>query len=171
MCGIAGVLDTQASTSADELERVASHMASTLAHRGPDAAGTWVDVAAGIGLGFRRLAVLDLSETGAQPMVSASGRWVVVFNGEIYNHRQLRTELAAVGVSFRGSSDTEVLVAAIDRWGVREALDRCNGMFALAAWHRADQRLVLARDRLGEKPLYYGWAAGRFVFASELAAL
>jgi asparagine synthase (glutamine-hydrolysing) len=171
VCGIAGVLDTQAATSADELESTAKRMASTLAHRGPDAAGCWVDAAAGIGLGFRRLAILDLSETGAQPMLSASGRWVIIFNGEIYNHRLLRAELVSTGVRFRGTSDTEVLVAAIDRWGVSEALDRCNGMFALAAWDRTEQRLVLARDRLGEKPLYYGWAGGRFVFASELAAL
>jgi asparagine synthase (glutamine-hydrolysing) len=171
VCGIAGVLDTQAATSADELEDTATRMASTLEHRGPDGAGCWVDPAAGIGLGFRRLAILDLSETGAQPMRSASGRWVVVFNGEIYNHRRLRSELVSAGARFRGTSDTEVLVAAIERWGVRGALDRCHGMFALAAWDRTEQRLVLARDRLGEKPLYYGWAGGRFVFASELAAL
>lgn len=171
MCGIAGVLDLGAATDGERLRRMATGMSEAQTHRGPDANGCWIDPGAGIGLGFRRLAILDLSELGAQPMQALSGRWVVAFNGEIYNYASLRTELSTAGARFRGTSDTEVLVAAIDRWGFEEALGRCNGMFAIAAWDAEARRLHLARDRFGEKPLYYGWVAGRFVFASELPAL
>lgn len=170
MCGLAGVLDSSGAT-AEALTQVVTEMADALAHRGPDDHGAWVDARAGIAFGHRRLAIIDLSPTGHQPMVSASGRYVLAYNGEIYNHRELRTELAALGVKFRGASDTEVLVEAIDRWGVRGALERLNGMFALAVWNRDERRLVLARDRLGEKPLYYGSVGTRFLFASELGAL
>ncbi|MBA2283778.1 MAG: asparagine synthase (glutamine-hydrolyzing) [Acidimicrobiia bacterium] len=165
------MVDANRDTPAPELLAGLGRMVTTLVHRGPDAEGSWVDAEVGVALGFRRLAIIDLTETGAQPMRSASGRWVVVFNGELYSHRTMRARLEAEGERFRGRSDTEVLVAAIDRWGLRPALEEANGMFALAAWDRAERRLLLARDRLGEKPLYYGWAGGRFVFASELAAL
>jgi len=171
VCGIAGVFDSRAGTSAPELTALVEDMSSSMFHRGPDAGGSWVDAPEGLALGSRRLAILDLTDAGSQPMRSASGRWIVVFNGLIYNHRELRARLVAEGSSFRGTSDTEVLVEAIDRWGVPLALERCNGMFAFGAWDREGRRLVLARDRLGEKPLYYGWAGDRFAFASELGAL
>lgn len=171
MCGIAGFLEQPpCSSQSESLDRV-TKMAHTLRHRGPDDAGAWADAAAGIALGHRRLSVVDLSATGHQPMPSACGRYVVSFNGEIYNFRSLRAELEQSGHRFRGHSDTEVLLAAITRWGVEGALARANGMFALALWDRQERVLFLARDRLGEKPLYYGWIGPRFLFASELKAL
>ncbi|HEV2068498.1 MAG TPA: asparagine synthase (glutamine-hydrolyzing) [Acidimicrobiales bacterium] len=171
MCGIAGFLDVAGTGSAPELEAVALSMADCLASRGPDDRGAWVDAGAGVAFGHRRLAVMDLSTAGRQPMVSGSGRYVLSFNGEVYNHRSLRRRLEAAGCSFRGSSDTEVLVEAIDRWGVERVLGQVNGMFAVAVWDRRDRTLQLARDRLGEKPLYYGRAGNTIVFASELRAL
>ena len=167
MCGIAGLLDADAR----DLPGVLEAMTETLRHRGPDDDGLWTDPEAGIGLGSRRLAVVDLSEEGHQPMDSASGRYVLAFNGEIYNHLDLREELEGMGHRFRGRSDTEVLLEAVDRWGLRGALERSNGMFAVALWDRQTRRLSLARDRLGEKPLYYGRLGGGFGFASELKAL
>lgn len=153
-------------------------MADAIAHRGPDAEGLWCDPALGLALAHRRLAILDLSPAGHQPMASASGRHVIAFNGEIYNHQALRRELEHAGllqVPWRGQSDTETLLAAIDAWGLQAALQRCSGMFALALWDRRDRRLLLARDRFGEKPLYWGWRQGAagpaLVFASDLAAL
>lgn len=146
-------------------------MAGTLSHRGPDDGGTWVDASTGAALGFRRLSVIDPSDTGRQPMISGCRRYVVVFNGEIYNFGQLRRELEAVGVSFRGTSDTEVFLAAMTRWGVLGAVRRTNGMFAFGVWDRSERILTLGRDRLGEKPLYYGWVEGAFLFGSELKAL
>lgn len=146
-------------------------MVSTLGHRGPDDAGEWTDAAAGIALGHRRLAVLDLSQAGHQPMISGGGRHVLSYNGEIYNFKQLRSQLESIGATFRGHSDTEVLLAGIEAWGVHETLLRSNGMFALALWDRRERALTLARDRLGEKPLYYGRAGENIVFASELAAI
>lgn len=146
-------------------------MADSLANRGPDDSGTWVDPAAGVALGHRRLAVVDLSDSGHQPMRSASGRYVVAFNGEVYDHVALRRRLEHLGHRFRGTSDTEVLLAAIEEWGLEGALGRCNAMFALAVWDRRERRLSLARDRLGEKPLFYGMAGGDVVFGSELKAL
>ena len=122
-------------------------------------------------LGHRRLSIIDLSPGGSQPMVSAGGRYVISFNGEIYNFRELRSELDGHGVRFRGQSDTEVLLAAIERWGVVAALQKAAGMFAIALWDRRDRTLVLGRDRIGEKPLYYGWSGHSFLFGSELKAL
>jgi asparagine synthase (glutamine-hydrolysing) len=169
MCGIAGILDARAERDSASLSRIAGRMSECLVHRGPDDAGVWADASEGVGLGFRRLAILDLSSAGHQPMLSADSRYVVVFNGEIYNHRSLRRELH--GYPFRGHSDTEVMLAAFSRWGVCDATRRFNGMFAFAVWDRQRKSLTLGRDRLGEKPLYYGAVGKDFVFASELKAL
>ena len=169
MCGIAGFIrDGGFSPEAgrDTLQR----MVRVLAHRGPDDSGCWMDPAAGIALGHRRLAVVDLSPHGHQPMHSACGRYVVAFNGEIYNFLHLRDQLATRGHRFRGHSDTEVLLAAIVEWGIRGALERFNGMFAFGLWDCGERVLHLARDRAGEKPLYYGHVAGGIAFASELKA-
>lgn len=171
MCGLAGCIDPQRRDEA-ELTELVREMSFRLAHRGPDDAGVLVDATAGLGLGHRRLAVVDLSPMGHQPMVSGSGRYMVAFNGEIYNFRALRAELDRGGHGFwRGHSDTEVMLAAFDCWGVGAAVTRFNGMFALALWDRRERVLHLVRDRMGEKPLYYGWAGSAFVFGSELKAL
>jgi asparagine synthase (glutamine-hydrolysing) len=146
-------------------------MIDTIVHRGPDAGGVWTDDDAGIALGHRRLSIVDLSPAGAQPMTSASGRYVTVFNGEVYNFGSLRPALEQGGYPFRGHSDTEVLLASFDRWGVRETLPQMAGMFALAVWDREERALWLIRDRLGEKPLFYGALNGRWVFGSELKAI
>jgi asparagine synthase (glutamine-hydrolysing) len=146
-------------------------MASALQHRGPDDHGLWVDPEQGIALSHARLAIIDLSAQGHQPMVSRSGRYVVVFNGEIYNFPEIRARLLAQGCSFRSHSDTEVLLEAIAAWGVEAAVRECVGMFAFAVWDRVEHSIVLGRDRMGEKPLYYGWIGSSFVFASELKAL
>lgn len=169
MCGIAGFLE-RGGLRADAGDIVAK-MARTLVHRGPDDSGVWTDQAAGIAFGHQRLAILDLSAAGAQPMLSPSGRYVATYNGEIYNFPELRAVLSEEeGINWRGSSDTEVLLAAIDHWGVKDALPRLNGMFALALWDREARVLTLARDRMGEKPLYYGRVKGAFLFGSELKA-
>ena len=170
MCGIAGVLDPRGERD-EELRRLASAMSATLRHRGPDDDGVWVDGAAGVALASRRLAVVGLGPDGHQPMSSGDGRWTLVFNGEIYNFAAIRSRLEAGGTRLRGGSDTEVLLEAIAVWGMAAALDACEGMFALAAWDGAQRELHLVRDRFGEKPLYSGWVAGRFAFASELKAL
>lgn len=170
MCGIAGFFDADAATEASELGAVASMMADRLAHRGPDDAGVWTDERSGMAFAHRRLAIIDLTLEGRQPMTSASGRFVVTFNGEIYNFRALRGELEGHGIRFRSHSDTEVLLEAIEHWGLAGALERVNGMFAMGLWDRNEQTLHLIRDRLGEKPLYYGWVGRNFVFASELKA-
>ena len=204
MCGFAGLWGNPHGLPFDEL---IARMADRLTHRGPDDAGRWVDAEAGIALGHRRLSILDLSPAGHQPMVSASGRFVLVFNGEIYNHLEIRSELerlprsldrppngspAVTGVApvsrssapapptpvpederrpaWRGHSDTETLLLAFELWGVDGTLRRAVGMFSLALWDRAERRLHLARDRMGEKPLYYGWCRDAFVYASELKA-
>lgn len=148
-------------------------MTGCLAHRGPDDAGRWDDLDAGIVLGHRRLAIVDLSPLGHQPMVSDNGRWVLSYNGEVYNHLAMRAELDAAGRggAWRGHSDTETLIAAVAAWGLEATLQRAVGMFAIALWDRRDRVLSLARDRFGEKPLYYGWAGGDFLFASELKAI
>jgi asparagine synthase (glutamine-hydrolysing) len=170
MCGIAGVFDPRQTTPGDRLDRMAGNLACALTHRGPDDAGSWADAAAGIALAHRRLEIVGLGSQGHQPMRSQSGRWVLSYNGEVYNADELRRRLSDAGSVFEGTSDTEVLVAALDRWGLDEALEQVEGMFAFAAWDRSMRRLHLARDRFGEKPLYYGWAAGLFAFASELKA-
>jgi len=171
VCGICGFLVRGESFPAGELEPTVSRMADTLRHRGPDSAGTWIDAEAGIALGHRRLAIVDLTPDGAQPMVSSCGRFVLAFNGEIYNFRELRSDLEAEGVRFRGRSDTEVLLEAIACWGTAEALRRANGMLAFAAWDRRGRVLTLARDRVGKKPLYWGRFGDAIVFGSELKAL
>jgi asparagine synthase (glutamine-hydrolysing) len=147
-------------------------MTGILAHRGPDDSGLWIDAEVGLALGHRRLSILDLSAAGGQPMASACGRYVIVYNGEIYNFRELRQRLEHHGQTFRGHSDTEVLLAALVYWGVAETLPRLNGMFAFALWNRERRSLTLARDRVGKKPLYYGWGRNdTFLFGSELKAL
>jgi len=172
MCGLVGFLQP-AGLAASAAEELVRSLAARLTHRGPDAQGVWVDGVAGIALGHRRLSVLDLSSAGDQPMVSASGKYVIAFNGEIYNHTRLREELDQLESSlpWRGHSDTETLLAAFDRWGVEQALRKTVGMFAFALWDRQQRVLTLARDRLGEKPLYYGWNGDVFLFGSELKAL
>ncbi len=146
-------------------------MSDCIRHRGPDDEGLWCDAAQGLAFGFRRLAILDLSQTGRQPMHSAGGRYVIIYNGEIYNHELLRQELLRLGHSFRGSSDTEVMLAAILQWGLEAAVKRFNGMFAFALWDNSERTLHLVRDRLGIKPLYYGWMGDTFLFGSELKSL
>lgn len=171
MCGIAGYIDFQANATSSELTEIATAMADRLYHRGPDDHGVWVDGHNGVALSFRRLKIIDVSNGGYQPMVSRSDRYVLVYNGEIYNYRDLRRELIEVGIQFRSTSDTEVLLEAIVHWGLKEALHRCNGMFALALWDRKEKILHLARDRMGKKPLYYARMGNYFVFASEIKAL
>lgn len=170
MCGIAGFLGFPTTAAPGPVLR---SMAAAIAHRGPDDHGYWLDPEQQVALGHRRLSIVDLSPNGHQPMFSADGRFVVAFNGEIYDFHDIRTELEVAGLApaWRGQSDTEVLLAAISAWGVERALQRATGMFALALWDRAERRLVLARDRIGEKPLFYGWSGNAFLFASELKAL
>jgi asparagine synthase (glutamine-hydrolysing) len=170
MCGIAGFLELKRRPGTQELEAIAGTMAATLSHRGPDASGVFVDSEAGLGFGHTRLSIVDLSPAGAQPMTSASGRFVITYNGEVYSAAELRSELEALGHHFRGHSDTEVIVEAVDEWGVVATVKRLIGMFAFAIWDRKERRLTLARDRLGIKPLYLGRQNGRVVFASELKA-
>lgn len=169
MCGLAGFIGTD--LQFERRESALRAMTDSLIHRGPDAVGIFLDNAAGIGLGLRRLAIVDLSENGRQPMVSESGRFVIVFNGEIYNFNRLRPELTASGHSFRGHSDTEVMLAAFEEWGVEQSLKKFNGMFAFALLDRDIGRLWLARDRLGKKPLYYSMVNGALIFGSELKSL
>ena len=169
MCGIAGMLARD--WNAEAWRARLGAMARAIAHRGPDDEGLWADAAVGVGLAHRRLSILDLSPAGHQPMASASGRFMVVYNGEIYNYLELRGELEGRGRRFRGGSDTEVLLEAVEEWGLEQALRRFRGMFAFAMWDRGERRLLLARDRPGIKPLYCGWNHGRFYFASELSAL
>jgi len=173
MCGIAGILDTGAAAAPDLLARCASAMGTAIAHRGPDDADVWCDAGSGIALAHRRLAVVDLSAAGHQPMRSHDERFVITYNGEIYNTAELRRDLAqAPGFSgWRGHSDTEVLLEAIAVWGVKSALQCVVGMFAFALWDRREKRLTLARDRIGEKPLYYGRFGRTLLFGSELKAL
>ena len=171
MCGISGFLDTSRRRGTEELRDIVLGMATRLQHRGPDDFGAWVDAAAGIALGHRRLSILDLSPLGHQPMHSASGRYALSLNGEIYNFKALREQLEDLGHTFRGQSDTEVMLACFSQWGVHQAVRRFIGMFAFALWDREARLLYLARDRFGEKPLYHGWMGKTFLFASELKAL
>jgi asparagine synthase (glutamine-hydrolysing) len=168
MCGIAGMVGVRPDS---EREAAVRSMCDAQVHRGPDDDRTWRDDEAHVVLGHRRLSIVDLSPTGSQPMTSADGRWVLSFNGEVYDHRRLRADLERTGTRFRGTSDTEVLVEAIATWGIDGALRRCNAMFALAAFDRAERRLHLARDPMGEKPLYWTAADGGLTLASEIGAL
>lgn len=166
MCAIAGIVSGRIDRG------LLKRMTASLTHRGPDGEGLWLDEGAGIGLGHRRLAILDLSPAGHQPMVSRDGRYVLTFNGEIYNHLELRARLGAeTGIVWRSRCDAETLVEAIARWGLRRTLERCVGMFALGLWDRRERQLQLARDRFGEKPLYYGKIGDELLFASELGAI
>ena len=171
MCGLAGFVDLHARFSQDDGLRHVGRMADSLVHRGPDDRGVWCDLPAGVFLGHRRLAIQDLSPLGRQPMQTSDDRWTIVFNGEIYNFGELRQQLEQEGMAFRGHSDTEVLLGMLASRGALRALRDARGMFAIAAWDSQERNLYLARDRLGEKPLYYGWLGDAFVFASELRAL
>ncbi len=170
MCGVVGILDRRGASS----EALSGHvraMMDAIRHRGPDDDGDWVDAPSGVALGFRRLAIIDLSPGGHQPMVSADGRFVAIFNGEIYNYRELKAELSSLGHRFQSQSDTEVMLAAATQWGAKAALQNLVGMFAIALWDRETKTLTLARDRMGEKPLYYAWNGGLLLFGSELKGL
>ena len=169
MCGFAGFFDSCAGLPESEWQAVLFSMVQAITHRGPDDWGFWTDADAGLALAHCRLSILDLSSAGHQPMISPSGRFVIAFNGEIYNHLDLRKELAVH--AWRGHSDTETLLAGFDAWGVASAVKRVIGMFAFAVWDKTNLTLTLARDRLGEKPLYYGWHGETFLFGSELKAL
>lgn len=171
MCGIAGIFDPQRSTAPEALHHAVRSMSTALRHRGPDDSGDWVDASSGIALGHRRLSIIDLTTAGAQPMRSPSGRYMVSYNGEIYNYRQLRARLEQRGIAFAGSSDTEVLAAGLDLWGVQGSLPRLDGMYAFAVWDSQRNELTLVRDRFGEKPLYWGSVDQRLLFASELRAI
>jgi asparagine synthase (glutamine-hydrolysing) len=167
MCGFSGFIDLKDHFTEAELSRMAGVMAATLEHRGPDDSGTWADAAAGVAFGFRRLSIVDLSPAGHQPMVSADGQGVIVFNGEVYNAARLRPELERLGRSFRGHSDTEVLLEACRAWGPSAAVSKFIGMFSFAYWDRTIRRLSLVRDRMGIKPLYYGQLGSTFFFGSQ----
>jgi len=176
MCGVAGFLEAGMSEMSGLL--ILKAMTNSIVHRGPSSDGTWFDAYAGIGLGHRRLSIVDLTAAGHQPMASVGGRYVIAFNGEIYNHLQLREELSKNSLcsfSWRGHSDTETLLAGFEAWGVEATLNKSIGMFAFALWDCELKQLILARDRLGEKPLYYGWQGKgghrTFLFGSELSAL
>ncbi|MFN8050224.1 MAG: asparagine synthase (glutamine-hydrolyzing) [Acidimicrobiales bacterium] len=172
MCGIVGYVDRAAVRRDGEAIDLLTRMAARMTPRGPDADGAWVSDDGVIGFGHRRLSIVDLSEHGAQPMESSDGRFVITYNGEIYNHVELAERLRANGVTFRGHSDTEVLIEAFSAWGIDATLDAVDGMFAFGVWDRVERTLTLARDRMGEKPLYYGRLGdGSFVFASSLDVL
>ena len=171
MCGIFGVLS--GSEKKNELNFFLNNMGLAILHRGPDASGIWCDESSGIGLGHVRLSILELTEAGAQPMHSACDRFVLSFNGEIYNHLKLRDQLEHEGhfIHWRGHSDTETLLACFSAWGIEKTLQATVGMFAIALWDKQKKQLTLARDRLGEKPLYWGWCGSTLLFGSELKAL
>lgn len=170
MCGLVGFIGLQPSLTGEELSSLLCDMSSQIIDRGPDDSGVWIDVDNGVGVAHRRLAILDLSEAGKQPMLSSSGRFVLAFNGEIYNHLALRNEIDGLGkpISWRGHSDTETLLAGFEIFGLEKMLMKSVGMFAIAVWDRSQQCLHLARDRMGEKPLYYGWAGSSLVFGSQV---
>ena len=167
MCGIFGLISSGVKVHKSQL----SEIVNLLEHRGPDASGIWLSNDSTIGLGHRRLSILDLTNAGVQPMKSASGRYVITFNGEIYNFKKLRKELKALNLNFRGQSDTEVILAAFDIWGINITLNRLSGMFAIGVWDNQKNTLTLARDRVGIKPLYYGFGKKGFCFSSELKPL
>ena len=167
MCGIAGIMGQ----STTELTSSVRDMVASIRYRGPDDSGVWCDERARVGLGHARLSILDLSPEGHQPMVSSSGRYVLSYNGEVYNFAELRSELEVIGRKFRGHSDTEVMLAAFEEWGIERTVQRFVGMFAFALWDRERRTLSLVRDRIGIKPLYFGWAGKTFLFGSELKTL
>jgi asparagine synthase (glutamine-hydrolysing) len=175
VCGLAGFLSTSTAVPFAGWQHLLEEMGTAIRHRGPDDVGVWCDADAKIGLVHRRLSIVDLSAAGHQPMASSSGRYIMVFNGEIYNHLELRRELEAADtdgqITWRGHSDTETLLAGIEFWGIEKTLGKAVGMFAIALWDRKAGTLNLSRDRLGEKPLYYGWQGTTFLFGSELKAL
>lgn len=171
MCGILGFFEVKSVRPRADLPAIGKKMADALAHRGPDDSGLWLDPDHPLLLAQRRLAIIDLSPEGRQPMESHTGRYMLVFNGEIYNFQGLRQELERLGQPFRGRSDTEVMLAAFEQWGVNQALQKLNGMFAFVLWDRETRQIHMARDRLGKKPLYVGWAGTALVFGSELKAL
>lgn len=171
MCGIAGLLDPSLAAQPEALQRSARDMANAIAHRGPDGEGVWIDPAVGVAISHRRLAIIDLSEAGAQPMISADGRWVVSYNGEIYNTEEIRREPSVACVNWRGHSDTEVLIESVASKGITAAIKSLNGMFAMALWDRRERVLHLVRDRLGIKPLFFTFHGGKIAFGSEIKAL
>lgn len=170
MCGITGFLN-DANINATEARSVLQRMTDCIRHRGPDADGTWQSEDGYVNFGHRRLSIIDMSIAGAQPMMSSNKNHIIIFNGEIYNFKELRNELTLAGKDFLGSSDTEVLLEGISEWGVQATLKKLNGMFAFAVWDRRAGKLTLARDRFGEKPLYYAWQGGAFIWGSELKSL
>lgn len=169
MCGIAGYIDPAGIGNTDHI----TSMVKALSHRGPDSGGTWIDKEGGCALGHRRLSIIDLSPAGSQPMSSRDGNLILIFNGEIYNHKIIRKELNEIetGIEWRGGSDTETLLEGFARWGIPATLRKCTGMFAFALWNRSMRTVTLGRDRIGEKPLYYGWSNQILLFASELKAM
>ncbi len=171
MCGIVGIIDLKRESGPDKLQRDVCRMADSLNHRGPDDSDQWIDPEIGVALGFRRLSIIDLTPTGHQPMSSADGRYVIVYNGEAYNFKDLRLELEAAGHIFRGLSDTEVFLEGCGIWGIKATVQRLIGMFAFAIWDRRERKLWLGRDRLGIKPLYYTHQGNLFLFGSELKSL
>src|ERR1039458_4386434 len=171
MCGIAGFIAGRAQGAARSIDDLAASMSETVRHRGPDDDGVWIDAEAGVALVHRRLFIVDLSPAGDQPMVSADGRYVIIYNGEVYSHEEIRPSLTARGVSFRGHSDTEVMLESFAAFGVEATLRRLIGMFTIALWDRRERTLTLVRDRLGIKPLYWAKFGDLFLFGSELKAL
>jgi asparagine synthase (glutamine-hydrolysing) len=173
MCGIAGFVDFENRGSTETRETIARAMSDAIRHRGPDADGVWTESNGGaaVAFGHRRLSIIDLTDAGRQPMLSRCGRWVISYNGEVYNFREIRDDLKLAGVGFRGQSDTEVILEAISRWGVERTIDRLIGMFALALWDRESQELLLIRDRLGIKPVYWAQRGQSLFFGSELKSL
>jgi len=173
MCGVAGFIPHKAEGHLN-CHQIISEMTNSISHRGPDSSGIWIDDKSKISIGHRRLAIIDLTDSGKQPMSSHDDRYVLAFNGEIYNHLELRS-LLEKEVNFtciwRGTSDTETMLACIMHWGLKKSLSLFVGMFAFCLWDKSTETLYLARDRLGEKPLYYGWVNKSFVFGSELKAL
>ena len=168
MCGITGFVQLE-NFELGRSKEILRKMTDSIVHRGPDSDGFWLDEKSGVALGHRRLSILDLSEAGSQPMISANGQYVIVLNGEIYNHLSIRKEISFT--EWRGHSDTETILEAIVEWGFKKTLEKIEGMFAFALWDCKKQQLILARDRMGEKPLFYGKVNGTFFFTSELKAL
>lgn len=171
MCGICGFFNPHRLTSKEWMQSVSHQMTDALVHRGPDDVGVWTDDKTGVALGHRRLSIQDLSSEGHQPMISVCGRFLISYNGEVYNFKEMRKELEQDGFQFRGHSDTEVVLGAITEWGLEKTLKQIIGMFAFALWDREQESLTLVRDPVGKKPLYYGWCQDTFLFGSELKAV